>query len=161
MQGNRPEIIMPQTFAVILFLNSFKIFPTLCFYSHIILNKWSKKNIVDACYTAAFNIVLQARDSKGCIWGTDKSVFRRQRQINYTIHALICASVATASHFHHVEQTGSLHHTPYFLTETLAIILELFSILYCCYYSQNYSSIIISGLKWKNVGTDNKSTPHD
>ena len=108
MQGNRPEIIMPQTFAVILFLNSFKIFPTLCFYSHIILNKWSKKNIVDACYTAAFNIVLQARDSKGCIWGTDKSVFRRQRQINYTIHALICASVATASHFHHVEQTGSL-----------------------------------------------------
>ena len=108
MQGNRPEIIMPQTFAVILFLNSFKIFPTLCFYSHIILNKWSKKNIVDACYTAAFNIVLQARYSKGCIWGTDKSVFRRQRQINYTIHALICASVATASHFHHVEQTGSL-----------------------------------------------------
>jgi len=39
-----------------------------------------------------------------------------------------------------------LHHTPYFRTETIAIILELFSILYRCYYSQNYSSIIISGL---------------
>jgi len=30
--------------------------------------------------------------------------------------------------------------------EMLAIILELFSILYCRYYSQNYSGIIISGL---------------
>jgi len=40
----------------------------------------------------------------------------------------------------------SLHHTPYFHTETLAIILELFSILYHCYYSQNYSGIIITGL---------------
>ena len=33
-------------------------------------------------------------------------VFRRQRQIDYTIHALIRASVKTA-HFHHMEQTGS------------------------------------------------------
>jgi len=39
-----------------------------------------------------------------------------------------------------------LHHTPYFYMEMLAIILELFSILYRCYYSQNYSGIIISGL---------------
>jgi len=39
-----------------------------------------------------------------------------------------------------------LHHNPYFRTETLAIILKLFSILYRCYYSQNYSSIIIAGL---------------
>jgi len=39
-----------------------------------------------------------------------------------------------------------LNHTLYFHTETLAIILELFSILYRCYYSQNYSGIIISGL---------------
>jgi len=39
-----------------------------------------------------------------------------------------------------------LHHTPYFRTETLAIILELFSIIYRCCYSQNYSGIIIAGL---------------
>jgi len=31
-------------------------------------------------------------------------------------------------------------------TFDLAIILEIFSILYHCYYSQNYSGIIISGL---------------
>ena len=35
-------------------------------------------------------------------------VFRQQRQINYTICAPICASVVTASHFHHMEQTRSL-----------------------------------------------------
>jgi len=37
---------MPQTFAIILFLNSFKIlllFPNSLLLSHIILNKWSKK----------------------------------------------------------------------------------------------------------------------
>ena len=39
-----------------------------------------------------------------------------------------------------------LHHTPYFHTEVRGVVLELFSILYCCYYSQNYSGIIISGL---------------
>ena len=39
-----------------------------------------------------------------------------------------------------------LNHTPYFHTEMLAIILKWFSILYRCYYSQNYSGIIISGL---------------
>jgi len=39
---SRPEIIMPQTFAIILFFNSSKIlllFPNPCYYSHIILNK--------------------------------------------------------------------------------------------------------------------------
>ena len=46
-----------------------------------------------------------------------------------------------------------LHHTPYFHAETLAIILELFSILYHCYYSQNYSGIIISGLVMNAVST--------
>ena len=40
----------------------------------------------------------------------------------------------------------NLCHTPYFHMQKLAIILELFSILYLCYYSQNYSGIIISGL---------------
>jgi len=42
----------------------------------------------------------------------------------------------------------SIYTTPlaYFRMETLAIILELFSILYRCNYSQNYSGIIISGL---------------
>jgi len=66
----------------------------------------------------------------------------------YTIRALICAraSVTTVSHFHHVEQTGSLHHTHYFHMEMFAIILEIFSILYRCYYSQNYSGTNISGL---------------
>jgi len=46
-----------------------------------------------------------------------------------------------------------LHHTTYFHTETLAIILELFSILYHCYYSQNYSGIIISGLERAHVSS--------
>ena len=44
-----------------------------------------------------------------------------------------------------------LNHTPYFHTEMLAIILKWFSILYRCYYSQNYSSIIISGLHVAHV----------
>ena len=109
--GFRPEIIMPQTFAVILFPKSC---PTLCYYSHIIFNKWSK-NIVSACYTAA-SVNIQhslAGWSPAVVW--KKSLVSRkharwQRKINYTICALIHAraSVATVSHFHHVEQTRSL-----------------------------------------------------
>jgi len=68
-----------------------------------------------------------------------------------TIRALICARAA--SQLSAIFTTWSklevyLHHTPYFHMETLATILELFSILYHCYYSQNYSGIIISGLKY-------------
>jgi len=48
----RPEIIMPQTFAVILFLNSFKIL--LLFPNPLpLLSTNEEKNIVNACYTAA------------------------------------------------------------------------------------------------------------
>ena len=71
-------------------------------------------------------------------------VFRRQWQINYTIRALIRASVPSSTTRSKPEVY--LHHTAYFHTKMLAIILELFSILYRCYYSQNYSGIIISGL---------------
>jgi len=41
---------------------------------------------------------------------THSAAAKRQRQINYTIPALICArpSIATVSHFHHMEQTRSL-----------------------------------------------------
>ena len=85
----RSEIIMPQTFAIILFLKSFKIlllFPNpLLLFSHYSQAVIWKKILVSTTHT----------------W---------RWQINYTICALIFAraSVATFSHFHHVEQTGSL-----------------------------------------------------
>ena len=142
---------MPQTFAIILFLNSFKIlllFPnTLLLFSHYSL----QENIVNTCYTAAsVNIqhsVAGKRQQRLYVRYRQIRVFRQQQQINYTICALIHASVTTA-HF---------HHTPYFRMETLAIILKLFSIPYCCYYSQNYSGIIISGLSIDRHDTPKRS----
>ena len=69
---------------------------------------------------------------------------RQQRQINYTI----CAVALQLPIFTTWSKPEVyLNHTPYFHMEMLAIILELFSILYRCYYSQKYSGIIISGLK--------------
>jgi len=112
-------------------------------------------NGVSVCYTAA-SVNIQHRlagwsplwSEKFSIEKTHSAAAEQQWQINYTIRALIRAraSVTTVSHFHHVEQTGSLFTPHPFHTEMFAIILELFSILYRCYYSQNYSSIIISGL---------------
>ena len=99
-----------------------------------------------------FNIVLQARDSKGCTWGTDISESSDDNNKSSTLSMLWSVlSVTTSTTWSKPEV--DLHHTPYYFTETLAIILNLFSILYHWYYSQNYSGIIISGLTtfWESV----------
>jgi len=128
--------------------------PTLCYYSHIILNKWSK-NIVNACYTAASVNSQHSLAGWGPVVIWKKSLLLRkhawqQWQINYTICALICAraSVATVSHFHHLEQTGSLfslhpllpHGNTCYYSRIILNSLPLLLI------SQNYSGIIIAGL---------------
>ena len=129
---------MPQLLAIILFLNSFKIFipQTLA----IILILFSTNNfIVNACYTATFNLVLSEQRLQ-LRYRQIRVLGLHCQQINYNI----CSSTVNVSHYYHVQV--NLHHTSYFHMQMLAIILELFSILYLCYYSQNYSGIIISGL---------------
>ena len=144
---------MPLTFAAILLLNSFKIlllFPNpLLLFSHY-SQQMKIKNIVNACCSAAFtcNIVLQARGSKGCTWGTDKSESSDDNDKSTTLSMLwsMLALQLPVIFTTWSKPEVYLNHTLNFHTETLATILELFSILYRCYYSQNYSGIIISGL---------------
>ena len=74
------------------------------------------------------------RQQRLCVRYRQIRVFRRQWQINYTIHALICAltcaSVTTAQ-FHHMEQSGNWF-TPHILLPHWIT----------CYYSR----IILSSL---------------
>ena len=83
--------------------------------------------------------------SKDCTWGTGKS-----ESSDYTVNKSTTISVLVLKMSAIITMCSksevNMHHTPYFHMQMLAIILELFSILYLCYYSQNYSGIIISGL---------------
>jgi len=102
-----------------------------------------QENIVNACYTAAsVNIqhsVAGKRQQRLYVMYRQIRVFRQQQQINYTIRALIRASVTTA-HFHHMEQTGSrftphpllLHGNTFYYSQIILnfLLLLLFSELF-------------------------------
>jgi len=152
---------MPQTFAVILFLNSLKIlllFPNPLLIILTLFSTSKVKNIVNTCYTAT-SVYIQhslACWSPALIWKKSLVLWKHiwllqnDNDKSSTLY-LLWSVLKLALQLSAIFTTWSklevyLHHTPYFHTETLAIILELFSILYCCYYSQNYSGIIISGL---------------
>ena len=114
---------MPHTFAIILFLNSFKIlllFPTPLLLYLTLFSTSKVKNVLLYCSISEHSTSSCRLEScsnlkeEFSIEKTHSAAAKQQWQINYTIRAPICAraSIATVSHFHLVEQTGSLY-TPH------------------------------------------------
>ena len=126
----RPEIIM-QLVAIILFLNSFKIlllFPKALLFS----------TIVNACYTATFNIVLSEQRLR-LRYRQIRVLGQHCQQINYNI----CASAANVSHYYHVQKLEvNLHHTGGPLTSAYKCLL--------LFWTYSLPLLLFSKLFWHN-----------